>query len=37
VTPGAVVDTGPLVAYFRANEGRHSCAVQQFANLTRHR
>jgi predicted nucleic acid-binding protein len=34
VTPGAVVDTGPLVAYFCATEARHSWAVQQFANLT---
>jgi len=34
VTPGAVVDTGPLVAYFCANEARHDRAVQQFANLT---
>jgi predicted nucleic acid-binding protein len=34
VTPGAVVDTGPLVAYFCANEARHDWAVQQFANLT---
>ena len=32
--PGAVVDTGPLVAYFCANEERHDWAVQQFANLT---
>lgn len=32
--PGAVVATGPLVAYFCANEERHVWAVQQFANLT---
>ena len=31
---GAVMDTGPLVAYFCANEARHSWAVEQFANLT---
>ena len=30
----AVVDTGPLVAYFCANEARHNWAVQQFAKLT---
>ena len=30
---GAVMDTGPLVAYFCANEARHSWAVEQFANL----
>ncbi|HEX3521238.1 MAG TPA: PIN domain-containing protein [Stellaceae bacterium] len=29
-----MVDTGPLVAYFCANEARHNWAVQQFANLT---
>jgi predicted nucleic acid-binding protein len=34
VKPGAVVDTGPLVAYFCANEARHNWAVQQFANLS---
>ena len=34
MTRGAVVDTGPLVAYFCANEARHNWAVQQFANLT---
>ena len=34
MTPGAVVDTGPLVAYFCANEARHNWAVEQFANLT---
>ena len=34
MTPGAVVDTGPLVAYFCANESRHTWAVQQFANIT---
>ena len=34
MTAGAVVDTGPLVAYFCANEARHGWAVQQFANLT---
>ena len=34
MTPGAAVDTGPLVAYFCANEARHNWAVQQFANLT---
>ena len=33
MTPGAVVDTGPLVAYFCANEARHNWAVQQFASL----
>lgn len=32
--PGAVVDTGPLVAYFCASETRHNWAIQQFANLT---
>lgn len=34
MTPGAVVDTGPLMAYFCANEARHNWAVQQFANLS---
>ncbi len=34
MTPGAVVDTGPLVAYFCANEARHVWAVRQFENLT---
>lgn len=34
MTPGAVVDTGPLVAYFCATEARHDWAVQQFASLT---
>jgi predicted nucleic acid-binding protein len=34
VMPGAVVDTGPLVAYFCASETRHNWAIQQFANLT---
>lgn len=34
MTLGAVVDTGPLVAYFCANEARHDWAVQQFAGLT---
>jgi predicted nucleic acid-binding protein len=34
VTAGAVVDSGPLVAYFCANEARHDWAIQQFANLT---
>jgi predicted nucleic acid-binding protein len=29
-----VVDTGPLVAYFCADEARHDWAVRQFANLT---
>jgi uncharacterized protein len=33
VRTGAVMDTGPLVAYFCANEARHSWAVEQFANL----
>jgi uncharacterized protein len=33
VSPGVVVDTGPLVAYFCASEARHDWAVQQFANL----
>jgi len=32
--PGAVVDTGPLVAYFCAGEARHAWAVQLFAELT---
>ena len=31
---GAVMDTGPLVAYFCAGEARHPWAVEQFANLT---
>jgi len=31
---GAVMDTGPLVAYFCASEARHPWAVEQFANLT---
>lgn len=30
---GAVMDTGPLVAYFCAGEARHAWAVEQFANL----
>ena len=34
MTLGAVVDTGPLVAYLCASEARHNWAVQQFANLT---
>jgi len=34
LTAGAVVDTGPLVAYFCANEARHEWAVQQFSHLT---
>jgi uncharacterized protein len=33
LTPEAVVDTGPLVAYFCAKEARHNWAVQQFARL----
>ncbi len=31
--PGAVVDTGPLVAYSCAGEARHDWAVRQFANF----
>jgi uncharacterized protein len=34
VRTGAVMDTGPLVAYFCAGEARHPWAVEQFANLT---
>jgi len=34
VTPVAVVDTRPLVAYFCTNEARHDWAVQQFARFT---
>ena len=30
---GAVMDTGPLVAYFCAGEARHTWALEQFANL----
>ena len=30
----AIVDTGPLVAYFCAGDARHRWAVQQFATLT---
>ena len=30
---GAVMDTGLLVAYFCANEARHTWAVEQFENL----
>jgi uncharacterized protein len=32
--PGAVIDTGPLVAYFCANEVRHDWAVRQFERLS---
>jgi predicted nucleic acid-binding protein len=30
---GAVVDTGPLVAYLCADEARHDWAVREFGNL----
>ena len=34
MTGGAVVDTGPLVAYFCSSEARHDWAVRQFASLS---
>jgi uncharacterized protein len=34
VRTGAVIDTGPLVAYLCANEARHAWAVEQFTDLT---
>lgn len=30
---GAVMDTGPLVAYFCAREARHAWAIEQFVKL----
>lgn len=34
MTRGVLMDTGPLVAYFCANEARHGWAVEQFSTFT---